>query len=235
VAVLILAYPAAAWVLGLRVQHNWEEREQLAQQQVPGYAEYVTIVKRDYRRGIYGATEELTIRLGEKFLKAMRASGSGNADGTDHIQLVIRNNIHHGPLPQLRDLAPATVDTELILPPDIQNKLAAALKGKGNLTIHTHLNWFGGSTTQVHSTPFNLPLEKAATIDWRGLEGRVVAGSEVGAGSVTLSSPWTHAQDRERRHSGLPGLQTGLHTAARLRGPEYRRPENGARTAAGRE
>jgi uncharacterized protein YdgA (DUF945 family) len=187
VAVLILAYPAAAWVLGLRVQHYWEEREQLAQQQLPGYAEYVTIVKRDYRRGVYSSTEELTLRLGEKILKAIRASG--NADWTDHVQLVLRNNIHHGPLPQLRDFAPGTVDTEWILPPEIDKEIAKALQGKANLTIHTHLNWFGGSTTQLHSTAFNLPLEKAATIDWRGLEGRVVAGREVGSGSVTLSSP----------------------------------------------
>ena len=187
VAVLILAYPAAAWLLGLRVQHNWEESEQHGLQQIPGYAQYVTIVKRDYRRGVYGATEEVTFRLGEKLLKAIRSSG--NAAWTDHVQLVVRNTIHHGPLPQLRDFAPATVDTEWLLPPEVQNKIVAAFKGKANLTIHTHLNWSGGGTTLVNSPAFNLPLEKVASIDWRGLDARLLAGREIGSGSVDLTSP----------------------------------------------
>ena len=185
VAVLILAYPAAAWLLGLMVEHNWEEREQRGLQQIPGYAQYVTIVKRDYRRGVYGATEEVTFRLGEKLLKAIRSSG--NADGTDHVQLVVRNTIHHGPLPQLHGFAPATVDTEWILPPEVHDKLLAAFKA--NLTIHTRMNWLGGSTTLVHSPAFNLPLEKVASVDWRGLDARLVAAREIGSGSVNLTSP----------------------------------------------
>ena len=187
VVVLVLAYPAAAWLLGRMVEHNWEEREQNGLQQIPGYAQYVTIVKRDYRRGVYGATEEITIRLGEKFLKAIRSSG--NADWTGHVQLVVRNTIHHGPLPQLHDFAPATVDTEWVLPPEVHDKLLAAFKGKANLTIHTRMNWLGGSTTLVHSPAFNQPLEKIATIDWRGLDARLVAGREIGSGSVNLTSP----------------------------------------------
>jgi uncharacterized protein YdgA (DUF945 family) len=187
VAVLILAYPAAAWLLGMMVEHNWEEREQTGLQQIPGYAQYVTIVKRDYRRSVYGATEEVTFRLGEKLLKAIRSSG--NADWTDHVQLVVRNTIHHGPFPQLRGFAPATVDTEWILPPEVHDKLLAAFKGKANLTIHTRMNWLGGSVTRVHSPAFNQPLEKVASIDWRGLDATLVAGREIGSGSVDLTSP----------------------------------------------
>jgi uncharacterized protein YdgA (DUF945 family) len=187
VAALILGYPALAWVLGLMVQHSWEEREQRGLQQIPGYAQYVTIAKRDYRRGIYSSTEEVTFRLGEKILKTLRASG--NVAWTDHVQIVIRNTIHHGPFPQLRDFAPATVDSEWILPPEIQGKLAAAFKGKANLAIHTRLNWSGGGTTLVSSPAFNLPLEKAAAIDWRGLEAHIVTGREIGAGSVSLTAP----------------------------------------------
>jgi uncharacterized protein YdgA (DUF945 family) len=187
VGVLIVAYPAIAWLLGLWVQHAWEEREQRGLQQVPGYAQYVTIVKQDYRRGVYGATEEITLRLGEKLLKALRASG--NADLPDHVQFVIRDTIHHGPFPQLRDFAPATVDTEWILPPEIHDKLLAAFKGKPSLTIHTRVNWLGGSTTLMRSPAFNLSLEKNVSVDWRGLEARVVAGREIGSSTVNLTSP----------------------------------------------
>lgn len=187
VGVIVLAYPGIAWLLGLMVQHNLEERQEIALQELPGYAQYVSIVKRDYRRGVYGATQEVTFRLGERILKAIRASG--NADWTDHVQLIARNTIHHGPFPQLRDFAPATIDTELIPPPEVQKQLAATLQGKTHLTIHTRMNWFGGGTTVVRSTAFNLPLEKNVSVDWRGLEARVVAGRELGSGTVNLTSP----------------------------------------------
>lgn len=187
VIVLILAYPGLAWLLGLMVQHSWEEREQRGLQEIPGYAQYVTIAKRDYRRGVYTSTEEVTFQLGDKILKAIRATGK--ADVTDHVQVTLRNTIHHGPFPLARDFAPATVDTEWILPPEVHDKLTTAFKGKANLTIHTRMNWTGGGTTLVHSPAFNLPLDNGATLDWRGLEARVVAGRVIGSGSVSITSP----------------------------------------------
>ena len=205
VAVLILAYPAFAWVLGMWVEHSWKEREQLGLQQIPGYAQYVTIVKRDYRRGVYGATEEVTFRLGEKVLKAIRAFG--NADSTGHIELTVRNTIHHGPFPQARDFAPATVDTEWILPPEVHDKLMAAFKGKANLTIHTRMNWSGGSTTLVHSPAFNVLLEKDATMDWRGLEARLVNGRELGSGSVSLTAPGLSLKSGQGQAAGFQDLK----------------------------
>ena len=56
VVVVALAYPAAAWLLGMSVEHQWQERERLLAEQVP----YIEVVKSDYRRGVYSSTEEVT-------------------------------------------------------------------------------------------------------------------------------------------------------------------------------
>jgi uncharacterized protein YdgA (DUF945 family) len=183
IVVVALAYPAAAWVLGLSVARQWQESEQYALQQIP----YVTIVKRDYRRGVYSSTEEVTYSLGGSILKSMRAAGHG--DWADHAQFTVRNTIHHGPLPQLRAFAPATVDTEMVLSPQIREKLAAALGNKGGLTIHTRMKWLGGGTTTITSTPFHIQTRQGGEFSWRGADARIEYGRNYGSQSVTFDSP----------------------------------------------
>lgn len=183
VVVVALAYPAAAWLLGLSVAHQWNEREQHTLEQFP----YISIVKRDYRRGVYSSTEEVTYALGGSILKTVRAAGHG--EWADHAQFTVRNTIHHGPLPQLRAFAPATVDTEIILPPQAREKLAAALGNKGGLTIHTRMKWFGGGTTIVKSTPFQTQNPRGGEFTWRGVDARAEFGRNNDSHSGTLDSP----------------------------------------------
>ncbi len=183
IVVVALAYPAAAWLLGFSVARQWEEREQHFTEQLP----YINVVKRDYRRGVYSSTEEVTYGLGGSILKAVRAAGHG--EWVDHAQFTVRNTIHHGPLPQLRAFAPATVDTEIVLPPEVRQKLAAALGNKGGLTIHTRMKWFGGGTTLITSTPFQVPMQEGGEFASRGVDARIEYGRDYGSQSATFDSP----------------------------------------------
>ena len=189
IVVVALAYPAAAWLLGFSVERQWQEREQHFTEQVP----YINIVKRDYRRGVYSSTEEVTYGLGSSIAKTVRAAGHG--EWVDHAQFTVRNTIHHGPLPQLRAFAPATVDTQIVLPPEVHAKLVTALANKGELTIHTRMNWFGGGTTLITSAPFQIPLEKGVELAWRGVDARVEYGRNYGSQSVAFESPGLSFKD----------------------------------------
>ena len=182
VVVLALAYPAAAWVIGMSVQHQVLEREQLALEQLP----YLAVVKRDYRRGIYSSTEEITVGMGGSFLKGLQAAGQ---DWAQQARFTIRNNIHHGPLPQLRAFAPATIDTQIVLPPEAQQKLVALIGDQAHLAIHTQMKWLGGSTTIVHSTPFKKEIPNEGGFDYRGLDAKAELGRELGAQTVELTTP----------------------------------------------
>lgn len=190
IVVVALAYPAAAWLLGSSVERQWEDSEQHFAEQ----AAYLNIVKRDYRRGVYSSTEEVTYSVGgSSILKTLRAPGE--ADWLDHMQFTLRNTIHHGPLPQLRAFAPATVDTEIVLPPEGRAKLAAALGDKGALTIHTRMKWFGGGATLIKSAAFEVPMPQGGEFAWRGVDARVEYGRDYGSQSITLDSPGFSVKD----------------------------------------
>jgi uncharacterized protein YdgA (DUF945 family) len=183
VVVLALAYPAAAWVIGLTVQHQILQREQLALEQVP----YFEVVNRDYRRGVYSSTEELTLGLGGSFAKGFQAAVG--QDLSKQGRIVIRLHIHHGPLPQLSTFALATIDTEIALPPEAQQKLVALIGDQAHLTIQTRMHWLGGSTTVIHSTAFKSNLPNEVTFEWRGLEATGELAREVGATVGELTAP----------------------------------------------
>jgi uncharacterized protein YdgA (DUF945 family) len=183
VVVVVLAYPAAAWLLGLSVAYQWKDREQHSLGQIP----YIALVKRDYRRGIYTSTEAATYRLGSSILATLGASG--HAGWADQAQFTVHSTIHHGPLPQLRAFAPATVDTQIVLPPEVRKELAAALGDQGGLTIHTRMKWFGGSTTVVKSTAFQVQTPQAGEFAWRGMDARLDLGRNYGSQSVSLDAP----------------------------------------------
>ena len=180
VVVLALAYPAAAWLIGWSVQRQWQQAEQLQIEPFPS----LTIAKTDYRRGVYGSTEEVTYMIGGGLVKSLQAMGQG-WNG----QFTVRHIIHHGPFPQLRDFAPATVDTEFVIPPQARAMMAKALGDKAGLTIHTRVKWFGGSTTMIHAPAFHQQVEGAGDMDWRGLEAKIELGREVGSRVVELTSP----------------------------------------------
>ena len=178
VVVLALAYPAAAWIIGISVQHQVLEREKAALAQAP----YLNVVNRDYHRGIYSSTEEATYQFGGNLLKNLPG-------GNGQLQFTVRNHIHHGPLPQLRAFAPATVDSEIVLPPEVEQKLKQILGDQAHLTIHSQLKWSGGATSVVHSTPFKSNIPNVGTFEWRGLDGTGEVGREIGAQAGQFTAP----------------------------------------------
>jgi uncharacterized protein YdgA (DUF945 family) len=188
VAVVIVAYPAAAWLIGLTAEHQWEQREQEVSARYP----YFKVVKHEYHRGVYSATEEVTYRLTGRFAKSMQSLPGSPQEGD--LQFTIRNTIHHGPLPQLQAFAPATVDSEIILPPQVQQKLAAAFDNKAHITIHTTQHWLGSSTTVVHSNAFTQQMGDAATATWRGLDATTDVGADLKYLKVNLTAPGLEIQ-----------------------------------------
>ncbi len=191
VVAIVVAYTAAAWVIGVNVQGRLERQEQ----QVLTDAPYISLVKREYRRGIYGATEEATYALKSPFIPLIQALPAGQAAGPS-LQLTVRNTIHHGPLPRLRSAALATIDTELTPPPALAQQVNAALGGRPPVAIRTSLTWLGGTTTNFSIPAFRAQLPAGATIAAQGVSGsgeitRNVASwtGQVSAGGVDVQAP----------------------------------------------
>ncbi|HEY4213954.1 MAG TPA: YdgA family protein [Steroidobacteraceae bacterium] len=178
VAVILLGYPLAAWVIGISVEKQIEAREQQTLQAVP----YLTVVNRTYRRGVYAATEEVTYGLSSTFAKALQAAP---ADALlRDARITIRNTIHHGPLPGMRTFALATIDSEPVLPAQWRKQLDKPLGGKPILSSHAALSWGGSTHYEVVSPAFEMELSPGTTVAWQGLSG---------SGDATRNQETSHA------------------------------------------
>jgi len=117
-AVLGLAYPGVAWLIGLRAEALMQRREQQALDLFPGN---VTLISRQYHRGVFSSTEDLTFGLGPTVLRALGPLTTTSDLAALHV--TVHNSIYHGPLPQLRSFGLATVSTQVQLPPEVSVKL----------------------------------------------------------------------------------------------------------------
>lgn len=166
VVVVLAAYTGAAWVIGINVQSRLLSREQSAL----ANARYLVLIRHEYHRGIFGATEESTYGLKGPFARTV-AVGSPAGSTASPFQFTVRNTIYHGPLPRLRAVAMATVDSEVMLAPGLAPQLDAALGGRPIATVRTTLGWLGGSATQLSMPMFQAQLAAGAHLTFRGLSG----------------------------------------------------------------
>lgn len=180
---IVLAYPAGAWLIGVIVEGQIERREQQALERAP----YLVLVRRDYRRGVYASTEELTYALRGPLASALGVAPVANKPRTWQVQ--VRNTIHHGPLPQLRTVALATIDTEVPLPPELQTTLGPSLGGQPLVSGRARMGWSGSSCAVLTSPPFEAQLPQGSTLRWRGLQMSVSSTRDQRAWSLDASAP----------------------------------------------
>lgn len=194
---LALVYPATAWFLGMRVQAAVDEAYAMA----ADYP-YVRVVKRDYQRGIFSATEVVTLELFGQPSAASDASAQTQPlpEGGDApqmpapMQITIRSDIRHGPLPGLSRVAAATADSELVLDGELAEKLAALTGGQKLVTAQTVYGLAGGGTSELSSPAISteLPSGDGATkqrIEWGGVTLSMRFGSGLAHYTLSGSAP----------------------------------------------
>src|SRR5690348_17383335 len=102
-------------------------------QQVMDQFPSLTLVKREYHRGVYRSTEVATWGLHNPALQAMKAAAAGLPSSAT---LTITSTIRHGPFPGGHAVALAVVDSTLVTPPALQSELSGALGSKPILQTH---------------------------------------------------------------------------------------------------
>ncbi len=185
VVVLAIGYPLAAGAMGFIVEAQLREREQAAVEQA---SPYFTIVDRSYHRKWFGATETVTFGLGSTFTRGLAAAPGGAAASLSSFRVTLYNTICYGPLPRLRTFALATVDTAVVLPPEIKKQLDALLGGKPPVTIHTTLGWLGGSRTDFASPAFKGEVAPHILLSSSGLLGTTTSTGNLSAFTAELSA-----------------------------------------------
>ncbi|MBI2308200.1 MAG: YdgA family protein [Rhodocyclales bacterium] len=174
---LALAYPASAWIVGKRVEAAIAGNYRLLDENPS-----LKIVERDYQRGLFSATETLTIELLGNVTQAMArqqqevmAANPGlKLPPVQPIRVTIRSRIKHGPLPALNKLAAAVVDSELLLQGELQKQVEGILGDGKPLQVHSEYRFDGGGVSTLSSPAFSTHWQAAEgagqnTLAWGGL------------------------------------------------------------------
>ena len=206
--ILVLSYPGIAWVTGIAIQSRIQHGEEQTLARVP----YLTLVKREYTRGVYRSTEIDTYGLGNPALQALKATGAAALPTTATI--TVASDIRHGPFPGLHAVALATVDSTLIVPPGLQKELSGVLGSKPVVQAHTTIGLFGGGSTNLTSPAFTMRLADGSTLTWGGLTAAFTATRNQGHWSGQLSLPRLSFQGSQASFE-LAGIEySGSHEQA---------------------
>ena len=187
VAALAVAYPAASWMTGKRL----EERLTKMEKKDILFSDF-KVVKQSYTRGIFSSKQESTIELelgGKSSPTAMRHSLQDKAmaettqDGAEikaeqefsapirkPLQIQIVNYIQHGPVPGIFGIAAGKIETELVLDANTLAEIKKVFGDKKFVEFRTLLNYSGGGkftmTSPAVATSFGINQDK---LDWKGL------------------------------------------------------------------
>ncbi|MGA7540021.1 MAG: YdgA family protein [Steroidobacteraceae bacterium] len=207
-AVIVLSYPGITWVTGLVI----ESRLQHAEQQVLARAPYLTLLSRQYHRGVYRSTQTLTYGFQNPALGLVKVASS--SPSAPRFTITVESTIAHGPFPGLRTVALATVDTTVIAPPALQKLLSGVPGSSPILRISSKEGFLGGGSAELRSPNLNLRFPDGTTLAWAGLTGTVTTNWNGTRWSGELTAPRLAVQGAQGRME-LSGLEySGSHEKA---------------------
>lgn len=120
------------------------------------------------------------------------AAADAPAAARKPVQITWRDTVRHGPLPGGKSVGLATIDTELVLPPEAAAQLAKLFGNKPALSVHTALAFGGTYVSTLQSPPFKYAEEGKGDIEWQGLRATVrgsLSGGLAAGGTYTLEAP----------------------------------------------
>ncbi len=206
--IIVLSYPGIAWVTGMAVESRLQHSEQQALDKLP----YLTVVKREYHRGVYRSTVVTTYGLRIAALQAMKIGGAAALPSAATI--TVASNIQHGPFIGSHAVALAVIDSTVVVPPALQQELAAVIGSKPILQFHTTLGFLGGASSDLTSPAFSLRLADGSNLVWGGLTGTLAATRNQAHWSARLSAPHLQVQSPQGGFE-LAGLEySGSHDKA---------------------
>lgn len=226
VAVLAVAYPAAAWYTGKSVEAKLTESSQNQAKSSP----YVKVIKQDYQRGIFSSTQDTTLELTFPGMKKPDFALPGAGDDTNTaeqpatdqpatdgspagappadpavaeraskpLQIHFINHIQHGPLPGFRGYGAALIRTELVFDAETKAELAKMFGTNNPLEITSRLNYGGSGRVSISSPAFNNVMAKDKDkVTWQGLSLEVGFEKDYKALNVLMNAPGLTVEGQE--------------------------------------
>lgn len=168
-AILAGSYPASAWYFGRQIEAAHAEMDAKITA-LP----YLKLVRHDYERRLFDATEVVTIEIPAALLRpparpkpadvTAEAPAETPPDAKPAtppapfppLRVTVRTSIQHGPFPGLNTLASGSAHSVLEFEEPLQKKVLEAFGGKPPLEIRTLYDFQGGGRSTLTSPPFKL-------------------------------------------------------------------------------
>ncbi|TVO58836.1 YdgA family protein [Denitromonas halophila] len=204
-AVPVVAYPAAAWYLGSQVESTLS-----AQYKQVETLPYMKVVERTYERGVFSATESVTVELFGAMMQAVQQA-TPDAPPAEPMRISFRSQIQHGPFAG-GTLAAAVVDSELVLDAATQAEVAKLFGNNKPLTGHTVFKLDGSGTATVLSPAFASQFAKPETgepvnIAWEGIRATVDFAPGMSRYTMNGEAPKLEVKDPAGAHMLMTGMR----------------------------
>jgi uncharacterized protein YdgA (DUF945 family) len=216
VAVLLLLYPVAVWLLGFAIEQRMESLADQGQLMVPqlhlvqktrhgfltsdedsSYALGSTLkITRHYHRGWYSSVDDGTVEMSSAALDALPALRPAVAttanDGSEHtpFRFSLRTVIHHGPICGSKCFALAGAETHVTFTGPLQASLTQLFGSEEPITIRSRLSLLGGGSATVSSPAFeHAQVSQDAQISWGGLDSSMHYGARQDWYDISAKAP----------------------------------------------
>lgn len=215
VAVLLLLYPVAVWLLGFAIEQRIDSLADQGQLMVPqlhivqkirhgvltsdedsSYELGSTLkITRHYHRGWYDSVDEGTVEMSSASLDALpalRPAVATTVSGSEHapFRFSFRTVIHHGPLCGSKCFALAGAETHVSFTGPLQASLTQLFGNEEPITIRTRLSFLGGGSSTVSSPAFeHAQLSQDTRLDWGGLDSTMHYGARQDWYDITAKAP----------------------------------------------
>ena len=203
IAVAVVAYPATSWYLGGQVKQQFDQQyEQLTA--LP----YVKVVERTYDRGLFSATETVTLELFGDMTRAMQQQAEApEAAAMKPVLMQMQSHINHGPLAD--GLVAARIDSEMRLPESTD--APSPFGDQAPLSAHTVVKLDGSGISDVTSPAIDAPLPALAGaapghMAWEGFKAQVRFSPGMADYQIEGSAPRMEIRDGKGTEMVMTGL-----------------------------
>ncbi len=179
VAVIALGgYVGATAMVGGRVKTELDANAAAITQQLP----FAKVLEQKYDKGVLSSTRTTRLQLG---CVQMPPDEQGQPRPREPLVVSWRDTISHGPLPGLRSVGAASIDSEIEMSDSAKRALEKLFGKDKPLTIRTLVGWDGSTRTQISSPKAQLNDPQNGEVIWSGLSGTIVRGAGKAAQSQT--------------------------------------------------
>jgi uncharacterized protein YdgA (DUF945 family) len=211
IAVMGAGYTATSWYFGKQTEATLNTHYSKMLQSAP----YVTIIDRDYRRGIFSSEVIMTLELFSHFHdKGLDTNSDTPSVGKKPIQLRVQTQIQHGPFPGMSTLAAAATTSHLQLPEEMRQDASELLGDKSPFTQNTTILFDGSGTASFSSPKFNFDISdpqsrvgESLSVAWEGFQGDVRFSADMKHITMNAKAPSLKISDNDGMRVSLSDLR----------------------------